>query len=156
MKRLSKALAAAGIASRRAAEEIIFAGRVQVNGTVIKIPQTLVQWGQDQIMVDGEQVCGEEKKIYYLLNKPSGFICSSTRPKNKQAIVLDLFPNHSQRLFTIGRLDKETRGLILVTNDGHFANEVIHPSSQIIKCHQGRSRNQCRAPQYTLSRRTRR
>ena len=130
-KRLSKALAAAGIASRRACEELIFAGRVQVNGATVKVPQTLVDWETDAIIVDGEKVSGEQKKIYYMLNKPTGFLCTNIRP-GKRAIVLDLFPE-GERLFTVGRLDKETTGLLLVTNDGHFANRVIHPSSNVIK-----------------------
>jgi 23S rRNA pseudouridine2605 synthase len=131
-KRLSKALAAAGIASRRSCEEIIFAGRVQVNGTTVKVPQTLVDWGKDQIVVDGEVVKAEQKKLYFMLNKPPGYICTSIRP-GKKAIVLDLFPETKERLFTVGRLDRETTGLLLVTNDGHFANRVIHPSSDVIK-----------------------
>ncbi|PIS02256.1 MAG: rRNA pseudouridine synthase [Chlamydiae bacterium CG10_big_fil_rev_8_21_14_0_10_42_34] len=130
-KRLSKALAAAGIASRRACEELIFAGRVQVNGETIKLPQHHVNWSSDRISVDGQSVKSEQKKFYYVLNKPIGFICTSARP-GKKPIVLDLFPN-TERLFTVGRLDKETTGLLLVTNDGHFANKVIHPSSNIIK-----------------------
>lgn len=131
-KRLSKALAAAGIASRRACEELIFEGRVQVNGATIKLPQHHVDWSTDQIVVDGETVRREQKKVYYLLNKPIGYICTSTRP-GKKKIVLDLFPETQERLFTVGRLDKETSGLLIVTNDGHFANEVIHPSSNVIK-----------------------
>jgi len=130
-KRLSKALAAAGIASRRAAEEVIFAGRVQVNGETIKLPQHHICWATDRITVDGANVKAEQKKIYYMLNKPLGFICTSARP-GKKPIVLDLFPD-TERLFTVGRLDKETTGLLLVTNDGHFANKVIHPSSNVIK-----------------------
>lgn len=130
-KRLSKALAAAGIASRRACEEVIFGGRVQVNGTTVLVPQTLVDWENDEIRVDGERVSGEQKKIYYMLNKPDGYICSSAR-LGKKTIVLDLFPEEL-RLFTVGRLDRETTGLLLVTNDGHFANKVIHPSSNVIK-----------------------
>lgn len=131
-KRLSKALAAAGVASRRACEELIFAGRVQVNGVTIKLPQHHVDWENDQISVDGASVKAEQKKVYYLLNKPTGIICSSVRP-GKKPIVLDLFPESRERLFTVGRLDKETSGLLLVTNDGHFANKVIHPSSNVIK-----------------------
>lgn len=131
-KRLSKALAAAGIASRRASEELIFAGRVQVNGETIKLPQHHIDWEVDQIAVDGEIVRKEQKKVYYMLNKPTGFICTNIRP-GKKKIVLDLFPEALERLFTVGRLDKETAGLLLVTNDGHFANQVIHPSSNIIK-----------------------
>jgi len=131
-KRLSKALAAAGIASRRACEEIIFMGRVQVNGTTVKIPQTLVDWENDRILVDGSSVRGEQKKVYYMLNKPKGLICSSVRVGRKP-IILDMFPDSNERLFTIGRLDKDSTGLILVTNDGLFSQQVIHPSSNIIK-----------------------
>ena len=131
-KRLSKALAAAGIASRRACEELIFGGRVKVNGEVVKIPQTLIDWTIDQIVVDESPIQAEEGKVYYMLNKPAGYICTSIRPGQKR-IVLDLFQEKSLRLFTIGRLDKETEGLLLVTNDGRFAHDVIHPSSNIVK-----------------------
>ncbi len=132
-KRLSKALAAAGIASRRACEEIIFEGRVRVNGETVKIPQTLVDWSNDRILVDEMPVSSEQEKVYYMLNKPAGYICTNTRPTGKKKIVLDLFPEDQERLFTVGRLDKETEGLLIVTNDGRFANEVIHPSSNITK-----------------------
>ena len=131
-KRLSKALAAAGVASRRACEELIFAGRVQVNEETVKIPQMLIDWEIDQIAVDGESIRGEEEKVSYILNKPKGYICSSIRSGNKP-IVLDLFPHAEKRLFTVGRLDKESQGLLLVTNDGHFANQVIHPRHRIVK-----------------------
>ncbi len=131
-KRLSKALAAAGVASRRACEELIFAGRVQVNGQVIKVPQTLVDWDADRILVDAEPVSGEQRKVTYLLNKPKGVICSNARLGNKP-IILDFFPESKERLFTVGRLDKESTGLLIVTNDGHFAHKAIHPSSKIIK-----------------------
>ncbi len=131
-KRLSKALAGAGIASRRACEEIIFMGRVQVNGETIKVPQTLIDFENDRITVDGSAVKAEQKKVYYMLNKPAGLICSNVRVGRKP-IILDLFPESKERLFTIGRLDKDSTGLILVTNDGHFSQKVIHPSSNIIK-----------------------
>lgn len=131
-KRLSKALAAAGVASRRACEELIFAGKVTVNGEVIKVPQTLVSWGQDRICVDGKLVQAEEKKVYYILNKPKGYICSNKREGTKR-LVVDLFAGEKNRLFTIGRLDRDTTGLLLVTNDGHFAQQVIHPSRNIAK-----------------------
>jgi 23S rRNA pseudouridine2605 synthase len=132
-KRLSKALAAAGVASRRAAEQMIFDGRVKVNGVVIRVPETHVHWGRDQISVDGSLIKGEEDKVYFLLNKPAGFICSNSRPSKNSRLVIDLFPGKSSRLFTIGRLDRDTTGLLLVTNDGHFANHVIHPSSGLVK-----------------------
>jgi 23S rRNA pseudouridine2605 synthase len=131
-KRLSKALAGAGVASRRAAEELIFEGRVKVNGQVVKIPQTMVDWNEDVILVDESPIKGEEKKIYFILNKPYGYICSNTRLGSKK-LVIDLFAHLNLRLFTVGRLDRDTTGLLLVTNDGHFANQVIHPSSNISK-----------------------
>lgn len=130
--RLSKILAGAGVASRRACEELIFAGRVTVNGNKVLLPQTLVDFGQDKITVDGQSISGEESKVCYLLNKPQGYICTNKR-LNASKIVLDLFPGIDKRLFTVGRLDQDTSGLLIVTNDGHFANKVIHPSANIHK-----------------------
>lgn len=130
-KRLSKVLAAAGVASRRACEELIFSGKVTVNGQTMLLPQTLVQDG-DAIAVDGQQIGGESAKAYYALNKPVGCVCSQAR-RGSERLVLDLFQGTSERLFTVGRLDKDTGGLILVTNDGDFANAVIHPSKKIFK-----------------------
>jgi 23S rRNA pseudouridine2605 synthase len=131
-KRLSKALAAAGIASRRAAEEIIFDGRVKVNGQVTKVPQTMVDWDKDVILVDEAPLRGEEGKVYFILNKPHGYICSNTRLGSKR-LVIDLFAHLNLRLFTVGRLDRDTTGLLIVNNDGHFTNKVIHPSSNTSK-----------------------
>ena len=131
-KRLSKALAGAGIASRRAAEELIFEGRVTVNGKVVKVPQTLVNLKLDHVSFDGKRVKEEERKVYYLLNKPAGTLCSTVRKTPRSKLVLDLFPD-ALRLFTVGRLDMDTTGLILVTNDGEFANRIIHPSYNVQK-----------------------
>ena len=131
-KRLSKALAAAGIASRRQSEELIFAGKVTVNGEVVKLPQTLVSWEDDTICIDNRELFKEEKKLYFLLNKPKGYICSNARIGTKK-IISDLFRDTPERLFTVGRLDRDTTGLLIVTNDGNFANKVIHPSANITK-----------------------
>jgi 23S rRNA pseudouridine2605 synthase len=130
--RLSKVLAAAGVASRRACEELIFEGRVKVNGQVVKVPQTQVTLGKDKILVDNKSITKTPKKHYYILNKPLGYICSNSR-KTTEKIVFDLFDKDLPRLFTVGRLDKDTSGLLIVTNDGQFANKVIHPSSDIEK-----------------------
>lgn len=129
--RLSKFLAAAGVASRRACEELIFSGRVTVNGVITIVPQTLVS-AEDLIVVDGKQVSLEDKKVYYILNKPANYLCTAKKTGSSK-IVLDLFEDVPYRIFTIGRLDKETQGLLLLTNDGHFANRVIHPSADIHK-----------------------
>ena len=80
-KRLSKALAACGVASRRACEELIFEGRVRVNGVIICLPQTLVDISVDSLLVDGKKIKSEENKVYYLLNKPSGYICTTVEKK---------------------------------------------------------------------------
>ncbi|MCF7806197.1 MAG: rRNA pseudouridine synthase [Simkaniaceae bacterium] len=131
--RLSKVIAACGVASRRKAEELIMEGHVRVNSQTVTLPQTPVELGVDRIEVKGKPLKGAEGKVIYLLNKPRGFICSSTALPGEH-IVLDLFPSHEKRrLFTVGRLDKETSGLLIVTNDGHFAQKLIHPSSKIEK-----------------------
>lgn len=131
-KRLSKALASAGIASRRQCEELIFDGKVSVNGVIVRVPQTLVCWETDTISVDNKKLTKEESKLYFLLNKPKGYICSNARVGTKK-IISDLFKAVPERLFTVGRLDRDTTGLLIVTNDGHFANKVIHPSANITK-----------------------
>ncbi len=131
-QRLSKVLAAAGIASRRACEELIFNGHVTVNDRVILVPQTQVSLPKDRIAVDGREVKSIEEKVYYILNKPSGYICSQKRIGRKR-LVTDLFSDTTQRLFSVGRLDRDTTGLIIITNDGHFANKVIHPSANLTK-----------------------
>lgn len=130
--RLSKIMAAAGVASRRACEQLIFDGQVKVNGKIVKVPQTMVSLDTDNILVNGMPINAREEKVYYILNKPKGYLCTSKRIGDKK-IVLDLFPNCPLRLFTAGRLDRETLGLLIVTNDGHFANKVMHPSSEITK-----------------------
>jgi 23S rRNA pseudouridine2605 synthase len=129
--RLSKVLAAAGVASRRAAEELITQGQVKVNGEVIRVPQTIVDSATDVVMVKGQTIAIEEK-VYYMLNKPAGYICSAKRSGTTK-LVFDLFEEEGHRLFTVGRLDKDTEGLLLLTNDGHFANQIIHPSSNVQK-----------------------
>ncbi len=131
-KRLSKALAAAGVASRRACEELIFKGKVSVNGEIVLTPQTLVSWEEDAITIDGVSLKKEQEKVYFILNKPKGYICSSARIGSKK-LVVDIFQDLPYRLFTVGRLDRDTTGLLLVTNDGHFANQVIHPSKGLTK-----------------------
>lgn len=132
-KRLSKVLAAAGVASRRACEEMIFEGRVTVNGQVVHLPQTLVDNKADQISIDGNPITGEQTKVYFVLNKPPGYLCSRTKRGLKDKLVYDLVPDSDNRLFTVGRLDKDTSGLLLLTNDGEFANQLMHPRYGVSK-----------------------
>lgn len=128
-QRLSKALAHAGVASRRAAEELIEQGLVKVNGKVVLVPQTLVDFEKDTIFYDGRRV-KPETKVYYLVNKPAGYTCTNA-PGKKRAI--DLIGPIGFRLYTVGRLDRDTSGLLIITNDGEFANSVMHPSKKISK-----------------------
>lgn len=130
--RLSKILSRAGVASRRGAEALIFAGKVRVNDKVVTLPQTIVDPEKDRLFVEDQPIKIQDEKVYYLLNKPKGTICSN-KPIGRKKLVVDLFQGVSHRLFTIGRLDRDTTGLLLVTNDGHFANRVIHPSSNVTK-----------------------
>lgn len=129
--RLSQCIAQAGMASRRKADALIQAGRVTVNGDVVNTPYSRVNPLQDRITVDGALLKGLETKVYYILHKPTGYLCSARR-FGHQKIIYDLIED-GRRLFTAGRLDKETSGLIILTNDGAFSQRLIHPSSNIEK-----------------------
>jgi 23S rRNA pseudouridine2605 synthase len=131
--RLNHYLSSSGVCSRRKADEIIFDGKVSVNGKTTLLPQTQVSIEKDIITVNGKPLSGPEKKVYYILNKPKGFQCSSQRPNPRAKIIMDLFAGVQQRLFTVGRLDRLTTGLLLVTNDGEFSQKVIHPSRGLEK-----------------------
>lgn len=143
-ERLSKVLAKAGVASRRGSEEVIFEGRVAVNGAICKTPQTLVDPLKDAIYIDGNSLPKKlPPKLYFALNKPKGYICSSGEDNSKSVVsLLDEYLKiwikrntgvRKPRLFTVGRLDVATSGLIFVTNDGEFAQKVAHPSSGLTK-----------------------
>jgi 23S rRNA pseudouridine2605 synthase len=129
--RLNKYLATAGVASRRACDALIFDGKVTVNGQLTLLPQTKVT-AKDQIAVGGRLLAPLEERVYYMLNKPNGYVCSRVGSA-RQRLVFELFDGADERLFTAGRLDKDTEGLLVVTNDGDFANRLIHPSSNIAK-----------------------
>ena len=132
MQRLSKILSRAGIAARRKAEDIITQGRVTVNGKKVLLPQEMVDPENDSICVEGEKIRTTPPLCYFALNKPKGYICSNAETLQKRAI--DLIPHSKEsRLFTIGRLDKDTEGLLLLTNDGHFAHRLMHPSFETEK-----------------------
>ncbi len=124
MERLHKALARAGIASRRHAEELIAAGRVRVNGKTVTAMGTQVDPENDRILVDNQPVA-IESKVYYLLNKPRGYI-SDRDESSEYKTALDLVPD-GRRLFAAGRLDLNSEGLVLLTNDGELANRITHP-----------------------------
>jgi len=123
--RLQKALAQAGIASRRAAEGLIRDGVVSVNGTIVTQMGTTIDPDQDRIAVSGKPVVCKAPPLTLMLNKPPGYICSADPRQGRT--VFDLVADIPQRLFTIGRLDKNSEGLLLLTNDGQLANRLTHP-----------------------------
>jgi len=125
MVRLQKYLSEAGVASRRASEEIIVAGRVRVNGQIVQTLGTKIQPGRDQVEVDGHPVKAR-RKLYVALNKPPGFLCTRNDPLERRT-ASDLLPAEWQHLTTVGRLDRDSEGLIFLTNDGEFALRLTHP-----------------------------
>ena len=129
MERLQKIIAESGIASRRKAEELITKGKVMVNGKIITELGTKANY-TDDILVDGKKIEKEEKE-YYIFNKPREVITSTSDDKNRR-VVTDYF-NSNKRLYPVGRLDYDTTGLIIVTNDGELSNLIMHPKNEIEK-----------------------
>ena len=130
MERLQKVIASSGFTSRRKAEELIKNGKVSVNGSVVTELGTKVSY-DDSIVVDGTLLKKETNKEYYLLNKPRGIISSVSDDKDRKTVV-DLI-NTDTRIYPVGRLDYDTTGLILLTNDGELTNILSHPSNNIEK-----------------------
>lgn len=130
MERLQKILANFGIASRRKAEEFISEGRVKINGRVAKLGDKCDE-NIDEILLDDTPIKVENKRVYYLLNKPKGYI-STAKDERGRKTVLDLAPKEF-RIYPVGRLDCDTEGLLILTNDGELTNALIHPSFEIEK-----------------------
>ncbi|MEY3161322.1 MAG: hypothetical protein RIT25_1313 [Planctomycetota bacterium] len=123
--RLNRFLAMSGVSSRRAADELIANGRVEVNGTIVTELGQRIDPGHDEVRVDGRRV-QQEKKIYILFNKPAGVVCTNARHEQKKRVI-DLLPEVRGRIYTVGRLDLDSEGLLLLTNDGDFALQMTHP-----------------------------
>jgi 23S rRNA pseudouridine2605 synthase len=124
MERLHKVLAHAGVGSRRHCEALIAAGRVAVDGHVVHELGTKVEPGQ-RLEVDGEPVHAE-RVVYWVVNKPRGYLCTNRDPAGRP-LAVDLVPQVSQRVYTVGRLDEASEGLLLLTNDGELAHQLMHP-----------------------------
>jgi len=130
IQRINRILSDSGLASRRKADELISAGRVMLNGKVLKELGTKAEWGKDSIKLDGREIPGPEKKIYLMLNKPFGYVCTLNDPQGRP-IVTDLLKDVTQRVYPVGRLDFDSMGLLLLTNDGDFSFQLTHPKFHI-------------------------
>jgi len=131
-ERLQKIIAAAGVASRRKAEELITSGRVQVNGKMVTELGTKADPEQDHIRVDGKLLRGPERYSYIVLNKPKGYVTTVNDPE-KRPTVMDLVRSVRGRVYPVGRLDWASEGLLLLTNDGELANALMRASSNVPK-----------------------
>ena len=129
--RLQKYIAQCGIASRRHAEEMIKAGRVRVNGVKVTEMGTLVS-GRDKVEVDGKPIKKEKRLVYIMLNKPAGYVTTVSDPQGRKT-VLDLVQGVEERVYPVGRLDYDTTGLLILTNDGDFAYKSTHPGHETKK-----------------------
>ena len=132
MIRLQKYLAMCGVASRRTSEKIILDGRVAVNGRIITEMGVQVDDSKDTVTLDGEIIRPEEEKHYIAYNKPVGEVTTASDPEGR-ATVMDKFADYPVRLFPVGRLDYDSEGLLLLTNDGDMMNRVLHPSHEVLK-----------------------
>lgn len=130
-ERLQKVMANAGVASRRASEKMITAGRVRVNGKKVTELGVKVN-GEDAVEVDGHLLTQRDSKVYFILYKPRGVISAVKDDKNRK-VVTDYFADVAQRIYPVGRLDYDTSGLVLMTNDGQLANKLMHPKYHVNK-----------------------
>lgn len=130
-ERLQKIIAASGLMSRRSAEEYIAAGRVTVNGKVANLGER-ADGEHDTILVDGKALPSMEEKTYIMLNKPKGYVCTLSDERGRKNVT-ELVDIPNVRLYPVGRLDMYSEGLLIMTNDGEFANRLMHPSFEIRK-----------------------
>ncbi|HEV2106041.1 MAG TPA: pseudouridine synthase, partial [Candidatus Eisenbacteria bacterium] len=134
--RLNKLLAERGVASRRHCDQLIAEGRVRVNGEVVTEPGVRVEEQRDRVTVDGKPLAGASRPVYYALNKPVGVITTLDDPEGRPT-VRELLPRGA-RVFPVGRLDADTSGLLLLTNDGELAHRLMHPRYGVDKTYRVR------------------
>ena len=132
-ERLQKIISASGLMSRRAAEELIAAGKVSVNGVTAALGDK-AEAGVDKILVDGKALPSAGEKLYIMLNKPRGYVTTLSDEKGRKNVT-ELIKELGTRLYPVGRLDMYSEGLLIMTNDGDFANRLMHPSHEIDKCY---------------------
>jgi pseudouridine synthase len=138
-ERLQKLLSQAGVASRRLAEELIVQGRVQVNGVTVTELGTKADPGADEIKVDGRRIRTDTRKRYILLHKPRGYMTTRSDPEGRPT-VLDLLRTVREYIYPVGRLDYDSEGLLLLTNDGELAARLTHPRHEVDKVYEARVR----------------
>jgi 23S rRNA pseudouridine2605 synthase len=131
-ERLQKIIAAAGIASRRTAEQYIQQGRVSVNGKVVTRLGAKADPGKDEIRIDGRLIPTRVEKLYFALHKPAGYVTSLKDPEGRP-VVTDLLRSVRERVYPVGRLDYDSEGLLILTNDGDFAHRLQHPRHEVPK-----------------------
>jgi 23S rRNA pseudouridine2605 synthase len=124
-ERLNKVLAHAGIGSRRHCDSLIRGGRIAIDGQVVRDLGTKVDAAAHKVTVDGQPI-HHERTVYWMVNKPRGYLCTNFDPA-RRPLAVDLVPHVAQRVYTVGRLDEESEGLLLLTNDGELANRLMHP-----------------------------
>jgi 23S rRNA pseudouridine2605 synthase len=134
-ERLQKIMSASGVASRRKAEEIILAGRVTLNGSVVVELGTKADAEQDVICVDGKRIGKQKQFVYFMLNKPKGYVTTVSDPEGRPT-VMDLLGNRAERVYPVGRLDYASEGLLLMTNDGALAQKLMKAGSHVPKTYQ--------------------
>jgi len=130
--RINKFLAKAGLGSRRSVEQLVLDGKIKVNGKTITKLATKVDPDKDTVTYKGKRLSLPEKEVYIMLNKPPGYIVTADDPFNRKT-VFELLPEFSLRIFPVGRLDKNSRGMLFFTNNGKWANRIIHPRQKITK-----------------------
>jgi 23S rRNA pseudouridine2605 synthase len=135
--RLAKHLAHAGVASRRAAEQLVFAGRVTVGGEVVRDPARDVEEDAD-VVVDGRRAALERRHVVFAVNKPRGYVSTAHDPQGRPTVVS--LVSSRERLYPVGRLDADSTGLILLTNDGELAHRLMHPSFEVPRVYRAQVR----------------
>ena len=132
MMRINKYIAQSGLCSRRKAEKLIEEGLVQVNGKKVIELSTVVDERKDVVLVDGQKITPADEKVYYMLNKPKGYVTSLSDDRNRKS-VMDLISSVDRRIYPVGRLDYDSEGLLLLTNDGDMTYKLTHPKYEIPK-----------------------
>lgn len=149
MTRINKYLSQCGVASRRHADKLVTDGRITVNDAVIDTPGFKIDETKDKVCLDGQVITPAEKKIYIILNKPAGYVTSLTDPQGRKTVA-DLVADLGHRVYPIGRLDLDTEGTLLFTNDGELAHCLTHPKYGVKKIYRARVKGRMRRDKLVL------